>query len=182
MPPRFRLRIQTGPRDPAKLPLEADALGEAVMDRVRGALEKGFPRPAMLLLRDHEVQQLDVVPLMQAAPEHRERMLAAAAGQDDVRCAVLAGALSLRRRVKGQLVGHRAVVVYLEFPDNRWWTAWQLVGDDRGLLGDGPVLRRATDGSPRPGGVGGWFARARREGLKLQLERPPGQQGLDLVH
>ena len=182
MPPRFRLRIQTGPRDPAKLPLDDDALGEAVLSRVRDALVQGFPRPAMLLLRDLEVQQLDVAPLMAAPPEHRERMFAAAAGQDDVRCAVLAGALSLRRRVNGQIVGHRAVVVYVEFPDNRWWTAWQLVDDDRALLGDGPVLRRAIDGSPRPGGVGGWFARARREGLKLQVERPPGQEGLDLVH
>lgn len=182
MPPRFQLRIQTGPRDPDRLPLDEERLGMALFGRVTEALPRGAPRPALLLLRDAEVQQLDVVPLLQAPLEHRERLLAAAVGQEGVRCAALAGALSLRRRVGGKVVGQRAVVVFLEYPDNRWWTAWQGVDEQRALVGDGPVLRRAVEGSPRPGGVGGWFARARREGLKLRLERPEGQRGLDLVH
>jgi hypothetical protein len=79
----------------------------------------------------------------------------------------------------------RALVVYLEWPDNRWWTAWQALDADGAPVGDEPQVRRAVEGYPRPGGMGGWFARARREGLRLNLEpvhRPGRQAGLDLVH
>ena len=63
-----------------------------------------------------------------------------------------------------------AVVVYAEWPDNRWWTAWQFIDRERQVLGEEPEIRRAVDGWPRPGGMGGWFAYARRTGVRLRLQ------------
>ena len=183
MSPRFHLRVQSGVRDLDLLPAGDDALGHALFERAAGVLDRGTPRPVMLVLREQQVDQVDVVPLLQAEPAHRERMLSAVAAQDAVTCAALVGGLTLHRRRRGEVVATtRAIVVYLEWPDNRWWTAWQPVDATRSLLGDGPMVRRAVDGEPRPGGIGGWFARARRERLKLRLHRPAGQEGLDLVH
>lgn len=179
----FSLRIRTGPRDPAILPSDDDALGESLFGRTVATLDKGFPRPVMLVLQEQQVDQVDVGPILRAPPPHRERMLSALAGQPAVTAAALVGTLSLERKRRGEVLARsRALVVYLEWPDNRWWTSWQIVDGARALVGDGPVTRRAIDGEPRPGGVGGWFARARREGLRLRMRRPPGMEGLDKVH
>ena len=179
----FSLRFRTGPRDPALLPREDEALGQQLFARGCAVLDRGLPRPVMLVLREAQVDQVDIAQVLAAPLPHRERMLSAIAGQQAVTAAALVGTLSLERKNRGRVVARsRALAVYLEWPDNRWWTCWQLVGDDRALVGDGPLVRRAVDGEPRPGGIGGWFARARREGLRLQVRRPAGLEGLDNVH
>ncbi len=183
VPPQFNLRFVAGPRDPELLPVDDEALGDALMGRVTQALIQGVPRPALLLLRDEQVDQVDIVDVLQAPAPDRERMLAALASQPGVRCCALAGAMTLQRRRGPEIIGRqRAVVVFLEWPDNRWWSAWLPVADDRRPLADAPVIQRAVDGSPRPNGVGGWFSLARRENLRLNLHRPESQRGLDLVH
>ena len=78
---------------------------------------------------------------------------------------------AFRFRGQGPLNGAWVVSVFIEWPDNRWWTAWQPLGPTRALVGDAPQVRCALDGSPRPGGVGGWFALGRRKGLKLRVQR-----------
>ena len=181
MSERLQLRVQTGPRDHVRLPSEDDALGDALFAQVKAATERGLPRPAMLVLDETQVRQFDAVPLLQRSSMDRGRLLAAVGGQPDAECAALAGSLTLRMGQRPT----RAIVVYLEWPDNRWWTAWQVLDDEGRPAGDGPQVRRAVDGAPRPGGLGGWFSRTRREGLRLKLEQrmPPGHQaGLDLVH
>jgi hypothetical protein len=183
MPPRFQLRVHEGPRDRDRFPSDGDALGRSLFGMLTDALEKGLPRPALLCLDADRLRQVDIVPVLRSLDRDRERMLAALGGQPELECAALAGTLALRTG-RGQ-PPRRALVVYLEWPDNRWWTAWQALTEDRALVGDEPVIRRAEDGWPRPGGVGGWFARARREGLTARLERKPEpghQAGLDLVH
>ncbi len=166
--PTFQLRVQVGPRDPERFPRSSDdALGEQLFAMAAGVLARGLPRPAMIVMRSEQVDRLDVVPLLKAEPVHRVRMLAAIAGQDGVECAALIGALRIRIGPMKQPA--QALVCFVEWPDNRWWTCWQLVGSDRTLVGSGPVVRKAVDGWPRPGGVGGWFSLARRAGLKLKM-------------
>jgi len=181
MSQRLQLRVHSGPRDHARLPSDDDALGDALFEQVRSATARGLPRPAVLVLDAQQVRQFDAVPLLQRAPFDQGRLLAAVGGQPDAECAALAGGLTLRTGGGPA----RAIVVYLEWPDNRWWTAWQPLDGSGRPAGEGPRVRRAVDGAPRPGGLGGWFSRARREGLRLRLEpqTPPGHQGgLDLVH
>ena len=91
------------------------------------------------------------------------------AGQSGVECVAMLGAFRFRGR--GPLNGQWVASVFIEWPDNRWWTAWQPIGPSRELVGLEPQIRTAWDGSPRPNGVGGWFARARREGLRLRVQR-----------
>lgn len=180
---RLQLRVHTGRRDPAQLPADDDALGEALFARVVTAAGKGLPRPAVLVLEAEQIRQYDAVPLLKRAAADRGRLLAAVCGQSIAECTAFAGTLTVRAGRAAQPL--RALVVYVEWPDNRWWTAWQFLDEDGAPVGDAPQIRRAVDGYPRPGGMGGWFARARRESLRLNLEpvpRPGRQAGLDLVH
>lgn len=170
MAPTFQLRIRRGPRSPERFPRDEDALGESLVQALSDALERGLPRPAMLLLRPGEVEQVDLLAVLRAPRPQAERMLAALAGQEGVEAAALVGMLRVRGPAAPQ--GGLAAVVYAEWPDNRWWTAWRFVGPRRELLGEEPMIRRAVDGWPRPGGIGGWFARARRTRVRLRLEGP----------
>ena len=179
MPPTFRLRVHTSKRDPTRFPEGDDALGLSLMKLVNQALERGTPRPAMLVFRGEQLEQFDLSPLLSIESNHRKRMLAAIAGQPGVECAAVLGILRI-----GAPGGpaQRAASVYLEWPDNRWWTSWQLLDPrDRTPRGDA-LVRRAVDGAPRPDGMGGWFARARRLGLQLHVRRQGGQPGEQLVH
>ncbi|MCB9778146.1 MAG: hypothetical protein H6742_06255 [Alphaproteobacteria bacterium] len=163
-----RLRVNSAARDPERFPLEDEALGAAIFARLCALLEKGLPRPAYLVFREDRVEQVDALAVLRLPPPHSQRMLSAIAGQEGVLCVALAAPLTLRT---GPSTGARCAVVFVEWPDNRWWTAWQPLSDDRELLGDEPAIRMATEGWPKPGGVGGWFAMARREALTLRIER-----------
>lgn len=168
MGPGFRLRHMMAPRDPARFPSADEPLGRSLFGMACGGLERGLPRPTLLVLRPDQVDQFDLGGLGSAAPPIRERMVSAMAGLDGAECVALVGAL--RVRAPGAREPQRAVVVFIEWSDNRWWTAWQAVDDKHQLVGDEPVVRAAVDGWARPNGVGGWFARARREGLRLRTQ------------
>ena len=159
-----RLQVRRGPAEGFPTD-DDDALGDLAFGRVTGAVEKGTPRPALLVLREDRVEWVDLVPVLGLPSPRREIFMAGLAGPQDAVCAGMLGVLSVssnRRAV-------RAAVAYLEWPDNRWWTAWQPLDDSRKLVGDGPVVRRAVDGWPRPGGIGGWFATVRRMNLRLNV-------------
>jgi hypothetical protein len=156
------------PRDSTRFPSADEALGHSLFGMVCTGLERGLPRPTLLVLRPDQVDQFDLGGLNSATPPIRERMVAAMAGLEGTECVALVGAL--RVRAPGAREPQRAVVVFIEWSDNRWWTAWQAVDSNNRLAGDEPVLRAAVDGWARPNGVGGWFARARREGLRLRTQ------------
>ncbi len=163
-----------------RLPTADAALGRGLFELLSTALGRGLPRPAMMVLRADEVMQFDVVPLLGSPDRVRRRMLAAIAGQEGVECVAMIGVLRVGTRKGGPT--SLAASVYLEWPNNRWWTAWQPLGSENELLGDAPRVRHAIDGWPRPNGIGGWFAQARRERLRLRVERPGHQAGMGLVH
>lgn len=167
--PSVRLRSHRALRDPARLPLDDDdALGAALFARLAGALVRGRPRPVLLTLWDEEVAQYDLPGVFALPPPDRGPLIAAMAGQPEARAAAMVGVLELNfARMPRPMA---AATVFLEWPDNRWWTAWQILDTAGRPVGEGPVIRRAVDGSPRPGGMGGWFSTCRRLGLKLNLE------------
>ncbi len=173
MPPRFQLKTRTGPRDLERLPTDDDALGERLFGVLSATLERGRPRPALLVLRPGQVDQVDMSTVLRHPRPEAWRLVAAFAGQQDVECVALVGALRVRAR--GVPKPAPALVLYVEWPDNRWWTAWRFFDRERALLGEEPLVRRAVDGWPRPSGMGGWFSLARRTGVKLKVERPPDQ-------
>lgn len=175
----IRLQVRSGARDPLRFPQDDDALGESLFDLFSEALEQGLPRPALLVFRPEQVEQIDALPIMRLPPPLGMRLMSAAAGQDGVDCVALVAALTVRT---GPRTGARAAVVYLEWPDNRWWSCWQPMDDRRELLGDEPAVRRAVEGWPKPGGLGGWFAMARRLGLRLQVRPVDQTEAGETIH
>ncbi len=167
--PLHRLRGQSGPRDHDVFPEDDARLGRALFSKVVAALEKGRPAPAAFVIYGDRVDRFSMRTMSGASPITQQRIIAAMAGQADVECLAVLGAF--RFRGSGPMNGQWVASVFVEWPDNRWWTAWQPIGPERSLVGEGAQVRCAVDGSPRPGGVGGWFALARRLGLKLRLHR-----------
>lgn len=174
-----RLRIRHAPRDPARYPRADDELGLALFDRVVEAVNRGqprrvAPRPSLAVLGPELVDWYDVTEVLRLGAPRGPLLMSALAGQPEGECAALLGVFNLRR---GARTAGRAAVAYLEWPDNRWWTAWQPLDHDGALIGEAPAIRRAVDGWPRPGGVGGWFATVRRLGIKPRIEMQPPADG-----
>ena len=161
-----RLHVRQRARDPALLPADDEALGDAIFGMLVQALATGLPRPVLLVLREDQVDHVDALPILRLPPDETQRMLSAIAGQDQVQCVALAAPLTVRT---GPRTGARALVVYIEWPDNRWWTAWQPLDPDNCVMGEERAERTAAEGWPKPGGIGGWFAMARRLSLQLRV-------------
>ena len=156
-------------RDLDRYPREDEALGRSLFGLVSNALPNGRPAPAVFMFTHAAVDRFSYRHISALTPGSRQRVLSALAGQDGVECIAVLGALRFKGR--GPLNGAWMANVFIEWPDNRWWTAWQPIGPRGGLVGDEPQIRAAVDGSPRPGGLGGWFALARRANLKLRVQR-----------
>lgn len=171
--------MQVAPRDAERFPPGDDELGASLFAMLSSALERGLPRPALLVLHPDQVEHIDALPLLRQPPRRSHHLLSAAAGQEDVEALALVAPLTLRT---GPRTGARAAVVYVEWPDNRWWTCWQPLDADRQILGEGPAIRKASEGWPKPGGVGGWFATARRLDLRLRLSPVDQDDGGPVVH
>jgi hypothetical protein len=175
----FKLRVQVAERDPVRFPKEDDALGESLFGLLGEALSQGrIPRPAMLVLRDRQVDQFDLLPILREGGWATQRLLAGLVGREEVEGAALVGVLMVRQGNRRDARPMQAAVCFVEWPDNRWWTAWQPLDARNRRVGEAPVVRRAVDGWPKPGGVGGWFATARRNRLRIELKPVDGS----LVH
>ena len=177
-----RIRVGIGPRDKARFPLEEDALGRALYGRLEEAIGNGqLPRPAVLALMETQITQYDILPLLQSGADVH-RFVAAVAGQAGVEAVVSVGLVRVGAR-RGQAQNSPlAAMCFVEWPDSRWWGALRLL-QDKQFRPDWPaVFRCAADGDPRPGGVGAWFSRARRENLRLNAQIDGQQGGLNLVH
>lgn len=165
----LRLRGSAIPRDTERYPRDDSALGSALFSMVTDALGRGRPAPVVFLLSANTVDRFAYKSILQFQGRSRRRLLGSIAGADGAECMAILGAFRFRGR--GPLDGQWVVSTYIEWPDNRWWTAWQPIGPSGQLIGTEPQIRQALDGSPRPGGVGGWFAYARRNNLRLNIQR-----------
>jgi len=167
-PPGIRLKVGARPRDPVEFPPGDDTLGESLASMVLRSVSKGVPPPSALLLKPDHVEIIDLRPILQAGLSVH-RFIAAATGQPEVEAVALLAVLDLEE------LGHplgRGGSAFIEWPDNRWWHGYHLLGRSMRPVDDIPlVVRRALDGQPRPKGFGGWFSRARFQKLSLRLER-----------
>jgi hypothetical protein len=108
-----------------------------------------------------------VAPILAASPD-QHRAIAAFASQAGARALAIAGVLG--RRNRGALVG-RDAVVFVEWPDGRWWWCRRALGVPGAPAVDAiDTVERAVEGAAKPGGLGGWFGRARFEQLRVRLE------------
>lgn len=168
----LRLRIREGPREP-RFPHADEALGASVHALLVETLARGVPPPALLVFRGDRVQLVELRPIL-AARRDVHRAIASFCALPGVEAIALVGVLSPRRRpgAPGSFEPEppRMAVSFVEWADGRWWFARRPVG------GADDTITRAVDGDPRPGGLGGWFQRARFEGLEILLA-PHGEGG-----
>ena len=168
-----RIRVGVAPRDKGLFPVEGEALGEALYRRLEKAIAEGrLPRPAVLAFMEDQITQYDVLPMVRAGAD-LHRFVSSVAGQEGVEAVASVALVRLGPR-STKRVQKLAGMCFVEWPDSRWWGALRLL-DDKKIREDWPVsIRCAEDGDPRPGGVGAWFSRARRENLRLNmtLDRP----------
>ncbi len=175
----IRLRIRVGPRDPQRFPREDDALGQALESMVDHALQQGVPPPALLAFREDKVELIDLVPIIKAG-ERLDYFIAGVAGRQNTEALAFIGVLSLLHtgRPRG-----KAGVVFIEWPDNRWWHTFRPLDADMSPLQGVPrIVHRAVDGMPRPGGLGGWFSRSRYLRIKIQLRPIEPPESEPVVH
>jgi hypothetical protein len=163
----IRIRITTARRPPEYAPdVGDDALGRDLLGRVLKLVPNGPLPPAVMLLGAQDVRFLYVGPLFAAVKDHH-RVVSSLAGLDGVEAVAVLGRFVQRQ--KG-LEPRPLAGVFLEWPDGRWWASWRPL-DERGRLlpTDEEEVLRAVDGRSRPGGLGGWFSRARFQGLRADL-------------
>ncbi|MCP4808630.1 MAG: hypothetical protein GY913_08390 [Proteobacteria bacterium] len=167
--PTIRTRHAFGPRDLSRFPSDDDALGRSLLSIVEGAAVDGkLPRPSILGFRADGVERYDIPPIVEQGG-NVHAFAAAVAGQPGMETVCIAGTVGIRRG-RGEPVP--ALAVFLEWEDGRWWSALRML-KERQLVDElGPVIRQAEDGDPKPRGIGGWWARSRFQGLKLQVHAP----------
>ncbi len=163
----IRVRVSASPRSADPPAADDDAFGCALLDQVLGVLARTpTPPAAVLLLRPDTVNIVYVGPLF-AATQDPHRVIASLAGQPEVEAVALLGRFTHRLPTGPPrlLAG-----VFVEWPDGRWWASWRPISEAGRLIPtDEDEVLRAVDGTPRPHGLGGWFSRARFQGLRAEL-------------
>ncbi len=176
----LRVRVAHGPRDLLRFPEGPDELGHVLLGLVEAKITEGrTPAPAVLAFSADSLRQYDVVPVLKAKAE-LHRFVSAVSGSDELACVALLGVPSVRMGRARE--GTPAALAFVEWADGSWWSGMRILKGGK-LSDDLPALVRSADeGWPRPGGLGGWWARGRREGLRLSMMDRQQQAGQDLVH
>jgi hypothetical protein len=173
------------------LPVD-QSTAEYVVSRVRETLLSGRQVGASMLVQRSDT--LDVVGVKKSVPGRRVVLPHLLAGLTStwtpeggrVEAIGVAGRFQLRRRGQSP-VG--VALVFLEWEDCSWWH-WQVLLDAEGQPVEGSdTVRAARDGDPLPGGLGRWWTRARRHGIRMSMRRAEsaplthgGSSTDDIVH
>ena len=175
-----KIRVSVGKRDLLVFPREDDLLGQALYSRLESTILQGkLPRPTALAFHEEQLTHYDLLPLLKGRSDVH-RFLAAVSGQRGIEAVATVGLVRMGPAQAKQRP--LCAMCFVEWPDSRWWWALRLL-EDRNFRDDWPlVVRRAQEGDPRPGGVGGWFSRGRRERLKLNAKMESISRGLQQVH
>jgi len=169
---RLRLQIAVSPLGSlGPDPLDDEGVGRGLLARLDRTLVRGGAPPAMLVVRSDAVWVIDLRPAL-AARLDPHRFVASFAGDPSALCVGVLG--GMRRGGAGDEPPAPVAGVFIERRDGRWWGAWRdLTPEGRPVATDHDAILRARDGATRPGGLGGWFSRARFEGLRAHLEPAP---------
>ena len=171
---RLDLRLQTLTSSEPWWPDE-DQLGERLSALVQENLPRnGAPSVGLVVRRDRVI----LVPLKPVvdAKWRVGWLLGGLARWDEggVPEAVgIMGQIKVRRSGQGPWIP--LVVVFIEWPDGRWWQWRALLDSDGAVIPDTTNVARAVDGLARPSGLGGWWtlSRTRKPNLKLERKLPP---------
>jgi len=161
-----RVRVTLARRSPDFVAADDDGFGRGLVARVLKVVGRGPLPPAVFLFRAEDVQIIYVAPLL-AGVKDPHRVLASLAGQPGVEAMAILGRFTQRQKGAGP---RKLAGAFVEWTDGRWWASWSPV-DDAGRLipTDEDEVLRAVDHRPRPGGLGGWFTRARFEGIRAEF-------------
>lgn len=185
----LRLQIRTVPREGTPDD-DDDTVGMRLVGWVRDAVAAGAAPPVAVVLRPERSEIVALAPARQAniaLPRFiasLTRSTVEDAGQP-VAIAVIGVVQAHRRRGEpGSAVP--MAVVFVEWPDNRWWY-WRglLDNDGRAIRADSEAVARSTDGDPIPDVFGRWWALGRRANLGIHLSRvapDENQGGSKVVH
>jgi hypothetical protein len=175
----FPIRVRAVPRD--QLPTDDD-LRTRLVRLVRDGLREGRGAPAVIVVRERTVDQVDPTSALEGGVPI-PALIAAMAGSS-----TLPGGVAVAVGIAGRLTfrpeggePHPVATVFLEWSDNRWWH-WQARVDAEGAIVEGSaVVRAAEAGQPLPDGLGRWWSEARRRGLRCQLAPivPAGDGGVE---
>jgi hypothetical protein len=107
-------------------------------------------------------------------------VIASLAGMPDVEAVAFLGGVTRRDARASTSTGdapeaEHLAGVFVEWTDGRWWGCFQpCTPEARWVATDTRDVLRARDGLARPRGLGGWFSRARFEGLRAHFDPEPG--------
>lgn len=173
----FELPVRVGPR-PASTHADDDALGLWLVDALRGALAQGQAPPAAVIARSDRVEFLLVEPAAQVGLELPDLLAGMSRSRaPDVDYPEAVGLIGVFRKGEAR-DALPAALVFLEWPDCRWWSWSALLGVDGRLIPHSDERLRAVDGAALPGGLGGWWSLGRRARLDVRLG-PAAHPALD---
>lgn len=169
----------------APVPVEDEARGEHLAALVRDAVPRRSAAPVALVFRGERVDLADLREVS-AAGVHAGWFLATLTRAEvdrgePVGAVGMMGVFTWRRAPADP--GVPTALVFVEWPDGRWWQ-WKalLRPDPPSLLDQTETIARAVDGLPRPDGLGGWWTHGRVAGLRATLSARPPVETAPNVH
>lgn len=150
---------------------DEERLGQGLVRLVQQNLERGAPTVATVVRPQHVV----LVPLAPFADQQVPMPFVLgglARWNEGAEPPEVIGIIGRVQQGRGQ--GRPKVplaIVFLEWPDGRWWHWRQLLDVDGKPIPDAAEVTRAVDGLPRPRGLGGYWTYARRRQPDLKLRR-----------
>ncbi|MCB9685065.1 MAG: hypothetical protein H6738_07420 [Alphaproteobacteria bacterium] len=177
----LRIRVQHAPRPRSVDPDTTDDehLGTWLSTLVRDAVEKGRAGPVAIVVRGEHVDLVALHPGGEPPPMGTHGFLSGltASTRDGDRAeAVGVVGRFVARRGPNDRAGSPVALVFLEWPDCRWWF-WKMVLDAEGRpLPDGEQVTSAAAGDAMPAGLGRWWSTQRRTGVVVSFgERVPDE-------
>lgn len=171
--PQATLQVQTlRPKEPW-WPSD-DALGDYLVELVAEAVDRGGAAPAVISAWREEIHVLPILPLIEqgwtpptflgslSRTPHPELGMVP-------ECVGLIGRLRFRKNKEQPWVS--MALVFLEWPDGRWWRWRQLLDADGKRSAETAIWDRAIDGLPKPDHLGGWWRLGRLGAPRLSVER-----------
>ena len=149
-----------------------DDLGRDVVALVRNALSRGSAPGSALVIRNGRLDIIPMGPLVQKKV-HIGAFLAGLSRSEltDSGVVLAVGVMGrFRWRYTPEKPQVPVVMVFIEWPDGRWWH-WRAVidQDNQSIREDTATMHRAEDGLPKPRSLGGWWSLGRRRNLRVKL-------------